>query len=129
MKALTSEQLYKLYQEKKEEETTKKGNKFLTCGNCKCKTTINKFYRVEKYWFDNCPYTPNYYPSDELCLICPKCNVLNRFLDKDTAVYNKVRNYNGEYAKEYKFYGEYGNNEYTSKGKKCDAPYTHYVNV
>jgi hypothetical protein len=130
MKELNSQELLKLYLAKKESEDTKRGGQYITCGSCKKKTLLKNWYYVEKYWYEDCPYTPRYVLSDETSLICPKCGILNRFLDIESTAYDKIISYHGPYAKEYKYYSEYSGSYFTDMmDRKCEAPFNRYVNL
>lgn len=126
MNKLTSEELFQLYLEKKKQENSKKGDQYITCGSCHKKSRIKNFSRVLVYGYEDCPYNPSYYVTKEKALICPKCNILNRFLNQQSQSFLKIYNFNGSYKEEYKHYDrEY----FTKDGIRCLQPYKEFVNV
>ena len=131
MNKLTSEELFQLYLEKKKQETSKKGDQYITCGSCHKKSRIKNFSRVSDHYYEDCPYTPRYRRSEERGLICPKCNVLNRFLNEDSEEFLKILNFHGSYANDYERYqNSYHNELYFMKdGHEHPFPYEKFVNV
>lgn len=126
---LTSKELYKLAHEKWLEEDTKKVKHALCyCHSCQTNTRIVKWKQLIRYYYDNCPYTPNYNKSDELALICPKCNVLNRFIiDKDLE--NKIKEKLPKDIMNVDEYDGYGKVTYKEKGNYQICPYKGYINI
>jgi hypothetical protein len=131
MNNLTSEELYQLYLEKKKQETSKKGDQYIVCGSCHKKSRIKKFSHVLDHYYEDCPYNPQYRCSKEKGLICPKCNVLNRFLNEESEAFLKISNFHGSYAHEYESYhNSYHKELYFMKdGHEHPAPYQSFVNV
>lgn len=152
----SSAELFALANAKKaEEDKSFVTFKMFKCYNPKCRRTsrLDKWERVYNYYYEDCPYTPNWLYDGEMRLICPKCQFLNRIISRSHYDYNKHRTVyeshvlktlviefvdkGGKLAAEYTCYGddyyklkEVGNIwDYHKRDKINIAPFIDWVNV
>jgi hypothetical protein len=155
IESYTAKELFALANAKKEVED----KEFIKCKLYKCynprcgkSSRLDKWERVYNFWYEDCPYSPNWLMDGEMRLICPKCRFMNRIIQRTYYNYrlektvtdphplrDKVEEYlrrGGEFAKEYTSYDkdyyeiwENGLWDSDKRKKLSVAPYINWVNV
>ncbi len=125
---------------KEEKEYQKNLRQMFKCCGCNKSSKLASFEYVHDFWFEDCPYTPNWNLSEnELILVCPKCRVGNRIMSKYAAnAFLKVEEFEGEFSKYYCFFGDFSRNDYylmkdsnpydNGVRVKVERPYTKWIN-